>query len=198
MYLNFCSDVPNIQCKYECNLEKDRFSVKVFTETNMALQSNSFSKLHSISHSNICLSSKSSNSSHKTIYFYQISIRNFAKRGIPRGRKRKLRWSKPGLPRGDKPKIDTSPTRTLTAQPWGPPRYPIPRVETTSVEFAQNLNSLCSIVQSRIQCLGLVVSSYNHSSKVLFCIYSLNGKHSEISVIFPMCINLLGSNRENG
>ena len=160
----------------------------------MALQSNSFSRLHSVSQSNICRSYQC-NSNPKVIYFYQISIRNFAKRGIPRGRKRKLRWSKPGLPRGDKPKIDTSPTRTLTAQPWGPPRYPIPRVETTSVEFAQNLNSLCSIVQSKIQCLGLAVSSYNHSSKVL--IYFHSRKHSEISVIFPI-LHDLGSNGKIG
>ena len=97
---------------------------------------------------------------------YIISIRKFAKRGIYRGRKRKLRWSKPGLPRGDKPRIDISPTRTLTANPWGPPRYPIPRVEQTSVEFAQNLHSLCSIIQSKIQCLNITVSSFNHASKV--------------------------------
>merc|ERR1719203_1143300 len=94
-----------------------------------------------------------------------ISVRNFAKRGIYRGRRIKRRFGKPGLPRGDKPRIDESKTRTLTAYPWGPPRYPIPRVEQTSVEFAQNINSLADIVQAKIECLGIAVSSYNHASK---------------------------------
>lgn len=117
---------------------------------------------------------------------YTLSTRHFAKRGIYRGRRRKLRQSKPGLPRGDKPRIDDSPTRTLTASPWGPPRYPVPRVQESSVEFAQNLNSLCRIVQSKIQCLGLAVASYDHSAKVPFfaILHSPNQIQTEIHIPF--------------
>ena len=100
-----------------------------------------------------------------SVSLFRISVRHFAKRGIYRGRKRKLRHSKPGLPRGDKPRVDTSKTRTLSGSPWGPPRYPIPRVQETSVEFAQNVNSLSRLVQSKLQCLGVSVSHYSHASK---------------------------------
>lgn len=91
----------------------------------------------------------------------------FAKRGIPRRPRRKLRHFKPPRPRDpDSPPVDTSKTRTLSATPWGLPRYPVPRVQETSVEFHQNLNSLCRIVKAKMGCYGITVSHYTHSSKV--------------------------------
>eukprot|EP01083_Nonionella_stella_P224200 798283_1 len=139
-----------------------------------------------------------------TTKLYAISTRNFAKRGIYRGRRRKLRESKPGLPLGDKPGPDTSKTRTLTASPWGPPRYPIPRVRETSVEFIQNLNSFSEMVGAKLQCLGITVSSYNHASKA--AMERMNNYAIEISLSTPylylyliiIVYDILGYSRDIG
>lgn len=47
-------------------------------------------------------------------------------------------------------KINSSPTRAHSANFYGPERVPIPRVQETSVEFHQNVRSLCVIVQSKL------------------------------------------------
>ena len=100
-----------------------------------------------------------------------VCQRSFAKSGIPRRPRKKRRAASSvfPLPRKDgTPPPDLSGSRTLSPTFWGPPRYPVPRVEETSVEFHQNINSLTKIVKKKLGCLNIAVSHYTHSSKVKF------------------------------
>jgi len=105
--------------------------------------------------------------------------KRFAQKGVPRPRKIKRRFSpaKRRPPAGglqavldapEKPymgKINSSPTRAHSPNFYGPPRKPIPRVEKTSVEFHQNLRSLCNIVQGKLGLYNLGISHFDDHSK---------------------------------
>jgi len=105
--------------------------------------------------------------------------KRYAQKGVPRPRKIKKRFSpsKRRPPAGglqavlaapEQPymgKINSSPTRAHSPNFYGPPRKPIPRVEKTSVEFHQNLRSLCNIVQGKLGLYNLGISHFDDHSK---------------------------------
>jgi len=108
-----------------------------------------------------------------------LLAKRFAQKGVPRPRKIKRRFSpaKRRPPAGglqavlaapEQPymgKINSSPTRAHSPNFYGPPRKPIPRVEKTSVEFHQNLRSLCNIVQGKLGLYNLGISHFDDHSK---------------------------------